>query len=264
MMSLVFVISTVYLALTGAGLLLSESMIFLPGPSSYVDSSEIIKLPLADGSRISARLFENEAARYTVLYSHGNAEDIGDLAGLFAEFTRQGFSILAYDYHGYGTSSGRPSEQGAYRAIEAAYDYLVTVKRVAPERIILWGRSVGSGPSVRLAATRAVGGLVIESGFTSAFRVVTRIRLLPFDRFDNLWLLPQVSCPVLVMHGQADEIIPPRHGRELYAMAPGKKVSLWVDGAGHNNLYAVAGEHYWQAVRQFVRLLPEPGRAEGQ
>lgn len=252
--SALFIAVTVYLVLLAVGVFLSERMMFLPPASSYVDTAEIIKLDSHEGSVISARMFENRSARYTILFSHGNAEDMGDLTGLLEEFKRHGFSALAYDYSGYGTSSGRPSEQATYRNIEAAYEYLVTIKGIPADRIIVWGRSIGSGPSVYLAAARKVGGLVIESGFISAFRVMTRIRLLPFDRFDNLKALQRISCPLLVIHGKKDEIIPFWHAESLYQSFSGKKMHYWVDGAGHNDLLQAAGEEYWQIAGRFARI----------
>jgi hypothetical protein len=171
------------------------------------------------------------------------------------EFRRYGFAVMSYDYSGYGTSSGKPSERAALANIEAVYDYLVAKRGVAPDRIIVWGRSIGSGPSVHRAATRKVGGLVIESGFTSAFRVMTRIRLMPFDRFDNLKGLERVSCPVLVIHGREDEIISFRHGEQLFDKAPQPKMQFWVDRAGHNDLSMVAGSTYWDTALRFEHLL---------
>lgn len=255
MVSLLFILAAAYGVMILTGLFLADSMMFQPGPSSYADGPDIIKLPSADGSHISARLLENPAAHYTILFSHGNAEDLGDLSYFLEEFRRHGFAVMAFDYSGYGTSGGRPSERTVLANVEAAYDYLITKRGVPPERIIVWGRSIGSGPSVHLAATRKVGGLVIESGFTSAFRVMTRIRLLPFDRFDNLRGIERISCPLLVIHGRKDEIISFWHGQRLYDAARQPKMQLWVDRAGHNDLVMVAGSAYWEAAQRFERML---------
>lgn len=253
--SALLIVGAVYGTLLLIGLILSDSIMFQPQPSSYADSTDIIKLNSADGSVISARFLDNPAADYTIIFSHGNAEDMGNLLSLMEQFRQQGFSLITYDYSGYGTSSGRPSEQAVFSNIEAVYDYLINKRGVRPERIIAWGRSIGSGPSVNLAATRKVGGLVLESAFTSAFRVMTHIKLLPFDRFDNLRALKLVSCPVLVLHGVEDEIIPFWHGRKLYEAVGGIKEYLWVEGAGHNDLPAVAGARYWDIAHRFEAIL---------
>jgi fermentation-respiration switch protein FrsA (DUF1100 family) len=254
---------TVYAVLVLIGLFLSDSMMFQPRPSSYRDGPEILKLPSADGSTISARVLENKDARFTIIFSHGNAEDLGNLSGYLEEFRQHGFAVIAYDYSGYGTSSGKPTERAARLNAETVYDYLVRTRGIAPERIIVWGRSIGSGPSVHLAVNRPLGGLVIESGFTSAFRVMTRVKLLPFDRFDNLRDLERVTCPVLVIHGTNDEIIPFRHGRKLFDKAREPKMRLWVEKSGHNNLEDTAGPAYWETAVRFEKMLGK-GVSDGQ
>jgi len=253
--SVLLILAAVYAIIFLAGIFLADSMMFVPGSPSYSDDRSVIKIPSANGSVISAQLLENPTSRYTILFSHGNAEDIGDLSWFLKEFYRHGFSVIAYDYSGYGTSSGKPSEQTVLDNAEAVFDYLTTKRSIAPERIIVWGRSIGSGPSSYLAAKHKVGGLVIESGFTSAFRVMTRIRLLPFDRFDNLQNLRHIKCPVLVIHGKQDEIIPFRHGLQLFEAARQPKINFWVDRSGHNDLLAIAGEAYWETARRFEQLV---------
>ena len=113
------------------------------------------------------------------------------------------------------------------------------------------GGSRGGGPAVELATHEPVAGLVLQSTFMSAFRVVTRRKFLPFDQFKNLEKLERVNCPVLVMHGTADEVIAFCHGEALYAAAKEPKSHLWIEGAKHNDFTAVAGERFWQALRQF-------------
>ena len=255
MLSALLITATVYGGLLLAALLLPDRMMFLPGPSSYADSPDIIKIESADGSMISARFLYNPAAEYTIIFSHGNAEDMGDLYGFMEEFRQEGFSIMAYDYSGYGTSRGRATVQAALGNAEAVYSYLVDKRKINPEKIILWGRSIGSGPSTHLAENRKIGGLVLESAFTSAFRVMIPVRLLPFDRFDNLAALKRITCPVLVIHGVEDEIIPFNHGRRLYEAVRGIRMNYWVDRAGHNNLQAIAGRSYWDTAHRFERIL---------
>jgi fermentation-respiration switch protein FrsA (DUF1100 family) len=154
-------------------------------------------------------------------------------------------------------SQGRPSEQSAYQDAAAAYAYLTGTLGVPPSRIIAYGRSVGSGPSVDLASREPLAGLVVESGFLTAFRVLTRVPLLPFDKFRNIDKIARVSCPVLVLHGILDEIVPLSHGRALYLAAPEPKRALWVEGAGHNDLTFVAGDRQARALREFAALIRE-------
>jgi fermentation-respiration switch protein FrsA (DUF1100 family) len=251
-----------WLLLAACAWFFAERLLFLPPAPSYRDSAEILKIPVSGGERISALHLAGPAADFTLLLSHGNAEDLGDLRGLCERYRERGFSILAYDYRGYGTSSGRPSEEAACADIETLYDHLRLELRVPPDRIILHGRSLGGGPSVALAARRPVAGLILESTFTSVFRVATEIPLFPFDKFDNLGRIGAVACPILVVHGTDDQVVPFRHGEELFRRAREPKRMLAVAGADHNNLHRIAGEAYWLALDRFRLLLAGRGRRE--
>lgn len=230
----------------------SERMIFLPQPASYEDRGDILKIETEDGIYISALYLAKEGAEFTILHSHGNAEDIGDLRELLEVFNSKGFSVFAYDYHGYGTSEGQPSEKNAYKDIEAAYKYMVGELGIPSNRIIALGRSVGAGAAVELARGQELAGLILESAFTSALRAAMRARLFPFDKFNNIGKIKGVHCPALIIHGRADSIIPIRHGERLFEAANEPKSHFWVDGAGHNDLAMVAGDSYWDAIVRFA------------
>lgn len=245
----------IYILLCCYAYFFSDRLIFQPQPSSYRDSSDILKLTTADGVQISAAYLPNSNAEYTILYSHGNAEDLLDILPIRIELQNMGFAVFAYDYRGYGTSQGTPSEQNVYRDIDTAYNYLTQNLSVPPTRIIAYGRSVGSGAAVDLAVRHQLAGLILESPFTTTFRVITRIPLLPFDKFRNIDKIKNVHCPVLIMHGKADTVIPFAHGQELFAAANEPKRYLWVDAAGHNDLMDVAAEKYTKALREFSGLL---------
>ncbi|MCA1592266.1 MAG: alpha/beta hydrolase [Acidobacteria bacterium] len=237
----------------------AEKIIFQPQPSSYRDTDRIIKFSSGDGAAISAVYLPNPDARYTLLYSHGNAEDVGQLLPILEEIKGLGFSVLAYDYHGYGTSSGTPSEENAYRDADAAYDYLVKEQGVPAHDVIALGRSLGGAVAVDLASRRQLGGLIIESSFVTAYRVITHIPVLPFDKFQSLSKIKRVRCPVLVIHGKKDNVIPFWHGEKLFEEANEPKRSLWVEGAGHNNVFEASGNRYGQALRDFVALIERGG-----
>lgn len=233
----------------------ADSMIFLPQPASYQDTEDILKIPVTSTEQISAIHLPNPQSAYTLLYVHGNAEDLGDVRPMLERLHSWGFSVFSYDYRGYGTSNGRPNEENAYQDADAAYTYLTQQLKIPPEQIILYGRSVGGGSATELAARHAVAGLILESTFTSAFRVVVPFPLLPFDKFSNLDKLQKVDCPVLIMHGQADQTIPIQHGQTLYQAAPDPKMFLWVAEAGHDDLTWVAGERHQQALLDFQQLV---------
>lgn len=233
----------------------ADRMIFLPPAPSYRDTPEILKVPTAAGERIAALHLPNPQATFTLLYSHGNAEDLGWVRPVFGALRDLGFAVFGYDYRGYGLSEGRPSERNTYADIDAAYEYLVRELGVPPERIIAYGRSVGTGAAVDLAARKPLGGLILESSFLTAFRVVTRVPLFPFDKFRNADKIGRVRCPVLVIHGLADEVVPFSHGRRLFELAPEPKTFVAIPGAHHNDLMWVAGPAYGRALREFAERL---------
>lgn len=244
-----------YLALFCYAFFFTEKTIFQPPQASYRDNEQILKIPSADGTRISAVYLPNPRAQYTLLYSHGNGEDLGQFRSLLASFQAMGFAVLAYDYHGYGTTPGVPSEANAYGDEEAAYDYLVKSKRVPADRIVALGHSLGCAMAVDLASRRPLGGLIITSAFVSADRIVTEVPLLPFDKFQNLSKIGQVHCPVLVMHGKQDRTVRLWHGEALFAAANAPKRALWVEEAGHNDLFETAGPRFQEAVEAFIGLI---------
>ena len=250
-----------YASLALFALLGADRLLYRPYPTAYVDTDTTIKLTTASGARISAVFSATPGARYTVLYSHGSAEDLDDIGYLVDEIRDLGLDVLAYDYEGYGTSEGAPSERGIYEDIDAAYRYLTEVRGIAPERVILYGRSLGSGPAVDLASRADVGGLVLESAFTSAFRVATRVRLLPWDQFDNLGKMPRVRCPVLVLHGTADPLVKLRQAQQLFKAAKGPKLALWIEGAGHGDVTHLAGPRFGASMRALLELTAEAPRA---
>jgi abhydrolase domain-containing protein 17 len=233
----------------------ADRMIFLPQPTSYQDTKDILKLPVSDTEKISAIYLPNAQSAYTLLYIHGNAEDIGDIRPLLDRLHRWGFSVFAYDYRGYGTSDGNPSEHNAYQDADAAYTYLTQQLKIPPKQIIVYGRSLGGGSATELANRYPVAGLILESTFTSAFRVVLPFPILPFDKFSNLVKLRKVRCPVLVMHGQADQTIPIQHGQTLFEAASEPKMSLWIAEAGHNDFTEVAGKRLQQTLVSFQELV---------
>jgi fermentation-respiration switch protein FrsA (DUF1100 family) len=233
----------------------SDRMIFLPPPPGYRDTPEVLKVPTKDGQHIAAIYLANPASTYTLLLSHGNGEDLGSVLPLLPGLASLGFSVFAYDYRGYGLSDGSPSERHVYADIDGAYDYLTGKLGVAPETIVAYGRSLGAGAAVDLAARRPVGGVILESPFLTAFRVMTRVPLFPFDKFRNVDKIGRVRCPLLILHGEADEIVPFWHGRRLFDKAPGPKTFVAIPGAHHNDLMWVAGARYGQALRDFEERL---------
>jgi Hydrolases of the alpha/beta superfamily len=241
-----------YVALVAYAYFFSDRLMFQAHPSSYGDSRDILKIRTSSGKKISAVYFPNSSARYTLLVSHGNAEDLGDDRDWLQDLRRVGFSVFAFDYEGYGTSEGKPSERALYEDEFAAYDYLAINLATPPDRILIYGRSIGGGPAVHLAARRPAAGLILQSAFVSAFRVLTRIPLLFFDKFPNSREIRHVHCPVLIMHGTADSVVSFWHGEELFRKANEPKQFFPIPGADHND--AAIGPTA-TAIAQFTDLL---------
>ncbi|MCF7955707.1 MAG: alpha/beta hydrolase [Phycisphaerae bacterium] len=249
-------VAFIYLSCVLIGCTFSDRMIFIPPEPSYSFQPKMVMIKTSSGEKICAYYFKNSKAEFTLLYSHGNAEDIGQNRFVFERFVNQGFSVLAYDYRGYGLSEGRPSEKNAYEDIAAAYTYLTEVAGVPANKIIPYGRSVGGAMAVDIAVKKPVGGVILQNAFTSAYRVVTHIPILPFDKLNNLKKIDKIDCPVLIMHGSADRIVKPWHSSALLNAAKEPKLYLMVEGIGHNNDMATAAwDQYWQAIEELTEMI---------
>jgi fermentation-respiration switch protein FrsA (DUF1100 family) len=239
----------------------AESHVFRPHEPGYGEGPQVVRIRARDGVPLAAVHLEAPGAACTVLHLHGNAEDLGDMIPRLEAMRANGFSVLAFDYRGYGLTPGKPDERNVLADTTDVFRHLTGPMGIAPERVIVHGFSLGGGPAAALAAREPLGGLVLEGTFTSAFRVATEVRVLPWDYFPVLEQLERVRCPVLVVHGTCDETIPFRHGRRLFAAARPPKEHLWVEGAGHNDLVEVAGERYWAALRALAARVAAAGEA---
>jgi len=256
--SLLRIAVTVYLLSLVIGLIVANRLIFPKVTPSYEPGPPYIEIPVGErDEHITARYYYVPDAPWTILYSHGNGEDLGMIDSRMAWFASHGYSVLAYDYRGYGRSSGTPSEQKTYEDILAAYDYLVEEKHVPPSTILVWGFSLGGGPSTWLAENKRVGALLLESSFVSSFRVKTRWPIFPFDRFPNQRRLRNVYTPTLVVHGEADNTIPLWHGKALASATRGPARTLFVPEARHGDLVELTGDSFWEALRTFLNEVVE-------
>jgi fermentation-respiration switch protein FrsA (DUF1100 family) len=260
---LLLLAATAYATIALFALLLADRVIFQPPRPSYrSDAPGITRIAVAGSDSLAVAFLPSPSARFTILYSHGNAEDLGHVLPFLHALRDLGFAVIGYDYRGYGRSARGPATaRKAVEDAEAVHRYATTGLEIEPERLIIYGTSVGSGPAIELAARHRPAGLIVQSAFTSAFRVLTRVPLLPFDRFPNLKRLAAVRCPILVIHGTRDLVVPASQGRQLFSAAAEPKQALWVEGAGHNDLLHVAGQQYVQALREFEDLVGAQGRA---
>lgn len=201
----------------------------------------------------------------TVLLLHGNAGNISHRLDKVAALWRAGLAVLVVDYRGYGKSEGRPSEEGLLRDARAAWDHLVGTRGVPPERVVLYGESLGCAPALRLAASLERAGappgvLVLEAPFSSAAEM-SRLVLpwLPVgwllrSRFDNLEEAARVTIPALVLAGAEDEVVPVAMGRRVHAALGSSSTELHIEpDAGHNDLWMGREDRLAALVARFAR-----------
>lgn len=195
----------------------------------------------------------NPMATSTLLYSHGNAADLGQMYELFIELSiHLRVNLLGYDYSGYGRSSGKPSEHNTYADIEAAYKYLQDNYGAQEKDIILYGQSVGSGPTLDLATRLPrLRAIVLHSPILSGLRVMYPVkRTYWFDIYKNIDKIPLVNCPVLVIHGTSDEVVDSSHGKQLWDLCKEKYEPLWIKGGKHCDLELFP--EYLRHLKKFI------------
>ncbi len=253
--SIARVIAVCYAVIVIYALLASERMIFQP-PAARNVQDRVTAIESRDGERIGFFSDVTDIHRMTILFSHGNAEDLSTVPGFLEELSAMGFNTASYDYRGYGISDGTPSVKKGYKDAEAAYRYVRDTLGIPESRIIVHGRSLGAAYALHQAVEFKPAGLIMESGFTSAYRVMTRRAVLPFDKLNNLRRIRDLRCPVLLFHGTEDRVIPAWHSQKLQQAAPTPATLVLVNGAGHNNLYSTDPETYQTSLHQFLTTLP--------
>jgi fermentation-respiration switch protein FrsA (DUF1100 family) len=241
-----------------------ESFVYFPDrklagtPANAGMSYKAVTLVTEDGLRLNGWFVPAARSRGTLLFNHGNAGNISHRLESIRQFRDLGLDVFIYDYRGYGESEGKPSEEGTYRDAEAAWRYLTETHKVAPERLVYFGRSLGAGVASRLAIRHPPRALIVESAFTSVpdfgaevypWLPVRWLARLHYPTRDNLRLL---RVPVLVIHSRSDEIIPFRHGEALYAAANEPKELLEIRG-GHNDGFLASGKRYTDGIDAFLR-----------
>lgn len=252
--SVVRSIVLIYVIAASLAYFFADLIIFQPPPPARVHNKGVIKIGVSGKDSIAAVYLPNELAPLTILYSHSTGEDLGSLRNFLGDLREHGFAIFAFDYRGYGASTGRPSERNSCEDIGSAYAYMVEKLEIPPESIVVYGTSLGSGPATYLASRNKVAGLILEGAFVSAFRVRTVLPVFPFDKFPNINRINQVQCPVLVMHSRDDEVVPFWHGEALFKRAAEPKLNYWVKNAGHLGI-PWSGDGYWHALRDFSEII---------
>ena len=256
----IFFLFNVYLYLK------QPNMVFYPlkeidvTPEKWGLSYEPVKIKLSDNLKISGWYIPYPEAEQTVLFFHGNGGNISHRGDSIYIFHKLKLNVLIIDYPGYGESEGSPSEAGLYQSANAAWQYLISDKKINPENIIIFGRSLGGAVAVDLASRVKAGGLILESTFSSArdfveiaFPVFSYFIYLRYS-FDSLNKIKAVDAPVLVIHSPEDEIIPFELGQKLYAAVQSEKEFLQIEG-GHNDGFMQSIRPYMQTLRIFIQSI---------
>lgn len=232
-------------------------------PADWGLTVEDVSFEAEDGTRLHGWFFPLDNKAPIILFSHGNAGNISHRLENVKLLLDQGLRVFIYDYRGYGRSGGSPSEKGIYQDGLAAYDYLASHKKISPDGIISFGRSLGAAVAIEIAMRREVWSLIIESAFTSTRDMAKEMFLfqllsptLPAN-YNNLKKIKSIHVPKFIIHGEEDEIVPFSMGERLYGAAPDPKSFYPVPRAGHNDTYRVGGKDYFDAFSRFAR---DPGR----
>lgn len=226
---------------------LDRQLLYFPDPSrpdiravGRADAREV-RLATEDGLQLLGWWLPPPPSRPVIAYFHGNGGNIGHRAELMRDFAAAGFGALFLEYRGYGGNPGSPSEEGFYADARAALAFLDR-QDVPPQRLVLYGESLGTAVAVRMAAERPVGAVVLEAPFTSIEAVGRHhypflpVSLVLRDRFDAASQITQVTAPILMLHGERDEVVPVAVGRALFAAAPEPKEAWFAPEGGHEDL----------------------------
>jgi fermentation-respiration switch protein FrsA (DUF1100 family) len=212
-----------------------------------------------DDARVVGWYGRAAPGRPTVLYFHGNAGNLASRSERVRKYTARGFGIFMLSYRGYSGSTGSPTERANVADAILAYDAL-RKDGIAPEDIILYGESLGSGVAVQVAAEKPVGGVVLDAPYTSIVDVAAGaypflpVRPFMFDRYETMRHLREVKAPLLIVHGEDDEVIPVEMGRAVYAAANSPKEIVTFPGAGHSD------HHLHGSTEEIFRWIEELGR----
>jgi fermentation-respiration switch protein FrsA (DUF1100 family) len=251
-----------YLILCLAAWAAQRRLLYFPdrqvvAPAAVGVPAEVVRRPAADGVSLTMWWAPPRDGRPVVIYFHGNGGNLAYRADVFRDLAGEGYGLLAPSYRGYAGSGGSPGEAGFAEDARAAY--AAVAERAPGAAIVLFGESLGSGVAVRLASERPVQGLILNAPFTSVEERAREIfwylpvGLLLADRFRSRDRIGAVRAPLLVLHGEADPVIPIAHGRALFALANEPKTLVAIARGGHDDLWGLGGR---EAVLDFLARLP--------
>ena len=266
--SLLLVAAGIYVLLAVLLYLFQNRMVFLanmPGraltatPQDAGFRFEEVSITTRDGVQLHGWYVPAEQSKATVLFLHGNAGNISHRLDSIAIFRELGLDTLIIDYRGYGRSEGKPGERGTYLDAQAAWDHLLSNRGIAPERIVIFGRSLGGAIAAWLATENTAGAVIIESCFSSALDIARRLypfmpaRLITRLKYPVSDYVGRLNSPLLVIHSRDDELIPFTMGQAIFAAAAEPKTMLEISG-DHNNGFLMNRDQYMAGLRDFIGI----------
>ena len=244
---------------------MEEKLIFFPSSAIEQTPRDIglvfddVFFTASGGVRLNGWFVPHPQATTTLLWFHGNAGNISHrLGNLRLLHDKVKSNVFAVDYRGYGRSEGSPSEQGTYRDAEAALSHLRARQEIDAKNIVIFGQSLGAAVAAELASREDCLALILEAPFASV-RAMARVAFpwLPIGplirtRYEVIETVKMVKAPVLVIHGDQDEVVPYEQGRQVFAAAPEPKEFYTIKGSHHNDTYVVGGDAYFAAIKNFI------------
>lgn len=268
-MHTVIIVLLVFVGLIIGARLFEGSFIYFPTkyPAGRWETSALgfepqdVWLTASDGVRVHGWFLASDSAGVTLLYFHGNGGNITDRIEKLALLQEMGADIFIVDYRGYGRSEGSPGERGLYRDADAAFNYLTKERSIPASSIVVYGASLGGAVAVDIASRKPVGGVILESTFTSARAMA--LKTLPIippvlylrTRFDSIGKIGRINAPLLMIHGSDDTTVPISMGRQVFAAAHQPKRFVEIPRAGHNDISWIAPEEYLRAIGGFLEEL---------
>lgn len=262
-------LASLFLVYVGAIVFLrfkERQLVYLPGervvaepPSHFVPHFRSVTYPSTDGTPINAWVIPADSSDMWLLLCHGNYGNIGygERPEFYASMRQAGLNIFAFDYRGFGASGGSPNEPGLYRDARASYAYLTDSLKVPPDRIVIFGHSLGSGVAIELATHVPAAALVVEGAYDTVPDIAQgRYPLMPIkwiatQRFPSIERIGRITIPKLFLHAEDDDAIPIAHGERLFAAAAEPREFVRLTG-GHALSFRVDSTQYFGAVRALV------------
>jgi fermentation-respiration switch protein FrsA (DUF1100 family) len=268
MVKIAIVLASVYAVIAIAAFVAQRRLMYFPDPERLPPAAfalagveeRVIVAP--DGARLIAWYGRAAPGRPTLLYFHGNAGNLGSRSERVRCFIARGYGVYMLSYRGYGGSTGSASEKANVADAKLAYEALRS-EGVAPANIVAYGESLGSGVAVQVAADKPVAGIALDAPYTSIVDVAAGaypflpVRPFMFDRYETMQFLPRVKAPLLVLHGEDDEIIPVAMGRAVYAAANAPKEIVTFPHAGHSDHHLYGS---YEELYRWVEALAKPAR----